>query len=494
MADAPDAARAPAEHELPEDLSAVLDECVVASRAARDDETKRMYRRAVEEFLRRVVATPEVKIDKALIDSYVAEIDHRLSLQIDEILHHPDVQKLESAWRGLKFVVDQTDFRENMKIHILNVSKDELLEDFENSPEIPKSGLYQHIYTAEFGTAGGEPIGAMIANYEFGPGPRDIALMQKVSAVAAMAHCPFVAAAGPEMFGVDDFRELPKLKDLQSIFEGPQYTKWNSFRDTPDSRYFALTMPRFLLRHPYDPDANPVKAFNYSEQVTDDHRKYLWGNASFAFATRLSDSFARSRWTMNCTGPQAGGMVQNLILHQYKTLEGIETKIPTEVLISDRREFELAESGFIGLTMYKNTDKACFFSANSVQKPKTYPDTKEGQRDQTNYKLGTRLPYMMMISRLAHYLKVIQRDNLQTWQSPTKMQTELSDWMRQYAADMDNPTAEVANRRPIRKFNIEVSEVPGEVGFYKVDMQVMPHLKFEGANFTLSLVGKLDKE
>jgi type VI secretion system protein ImpC len=251
-------------------------------------------------------------------------------------------------------------------------------------------------------------------------------------------------------------------------------------------------MPRFLLRHPYDPDANPVKAFNYEEKVVDDHRKYLWGNASFAFATRLADSFATSRWTMNCTGPQAGGMVENLILHQYKTLEGIETKIPTEVLISDRREFELAECGFVGLTMYKNTDKACFFSANSVQKPKTFPGTEEGQRDQTNYKLGTRLPYMMMISRLAHYLKVIQRDNLQTWQTPTKMQTELTEWMRQYAADMDNPTEEVANRRPIRRFNIEVSEVPGEVGFYKVDLQVMPHIKFEGANFTLSLVGKLD--
>ena len=470
----------------------MLDEITVAT-GIKDAEAKRIARRGVEELLANLVSAPVEKIDKALIDAYIAELDHKLSMQVDEILHHEDVQKLESAWRGLKFVVDQTDFRENIKIDILNISKDELLEDFENSPEIPKSGLYQHVYTAEFGQAGGEPFGAMVANYDFGPGPRDIALMQKVSAVASMSHCPFIAAAGAEMFGVDDFQELPKLKDLQSVFDGPQYTKWNSFRESPDAHYLGLTMPRFLLRHPYDPSANPVKAFNYEEQVTDDHKKYLWGNAAFAFATRLTDSFANSRWTMNCTGPQAGGMVENLVLHQYKSLEGIETKIPTEVLISDRREFELAESGFIGMTMYKNTDKACFFSANSVQMPKTFPDTEEGQRDQTNYKLGTRLPYMMMISRLAHYLKVIQRDNLQTWQSPTKMQTELNDWMRQYAADMDNPTAEVANRRPIRKFNIEVAEVPGEVGFYKVDLQVMPHIKFEGANFTLSLVGKLDK-
>jgi type VI secretion system protein ImpC len=474
MADAPEAAQAAA---LPDDVSSLLDEITVAT-GIKDKEAQRVARRGVQELLTNLVAAPVEKIDKALIDAYIAEIDAKLSAQVDEILHHEDVQKLESAWRGLKFVVDQTDFRENIKLDIINISKDELLEDFENSPEIVKSGLYQHIYTAEFGQAGGEPIGAMIANYEFGPGPRDIALMQKVSSVSAMSHCQFIAAAGAEMFGLDNFQDIAKLKDLESIFDGPQYTKWNSFRDSPDSRYFGLTMPRFLLRHPYDPNANPVKAFNYEEKVTDDHSKYLWGNAAFTFATRLTSSFADSRWTSNCTGPQAGG---------------IETKIPTEVLISDRREFELAECGFIGLTMYKNTDKACFFSANSVQKPKSFADTSEGQADQTNYKLGTRLPYMMMISRLAHYLKVIQRDNLQTWQSPTKMQTELTEWMRQYAADMDNPTEAVANRRPIRKFSIDVSEVPGEVGFYKVDLQVMPHIKFEGANFTLSLVGKLEK-
>ena len=490
MADAPQAAQSA--QEMPAEISSLLDEITVAT-GIKDKEAQRVARRGVQELLANLISAPAERIDKALIDAYIAEIDQKLSAQIDEILHNEDLQKLESAWRGLKFVVDQTDFRENIKVDILNVSKDELLDDFENSPEIPKSGLYQHVYTAEFGQAGGEPFGAIVSNYQFGPGPRDVALMQKVSAVGAMAHCPFIASAGPEMFGVDDFRELPKLKDLESVFDGPQYTKWKSFRDSADARYFALCMPRFLLRHPYDPAANPVKAFNYEEKVTDDHAKYLWGNAALAFATRLTASFANSRWTSNCTGPQAGGMVENLILHQYKTMEGIQTKIPTEVLISDRREFELAECGFIGLTMYKNTDKACFFSANSVQKPKSFPDTEEGRRDQTNYKLGTRLTYMMMISRLAHYLKVIQRDNLQTWQSPTKMQTELTEWMRQYAADMDNPTEEVANRRPIRKFSIDVSEVPGEVGFYKVDLKVMPHIKFEGANFTLSLVGKLDK-
>ncbi len=492
MADTPQA-QAAAPEAMSEEMVSLLDDITMAS-GIQDREAQRIARKGVHQLLKNLVTVPGQKIDKALIDAYIAEIDTKLSAQVDEILHHPEVQKLEAAWRSLKFLVDQTNFRENIKIDILNVSKEGLLEDFENAPEITKSGLYKHIYTDEFGQAGGEPFGGMVSNYEFGPGPRDIALMQKVSAVGAMAHCPFIAAAGPEMFGVKDYRELPKLKDMSSIFEGPQYTKWNSFRDSPDARYFGLAMPRFLLRHPYDPDANPVKAFNYEEKVTDSHDKYLWGNAAFAFATRMTASFAESRWTMNCTGPQSGGMVENLILHQYKTMEGLETKIPTEVLVSDRREFELAESGFMALTMYKGTDKACFFSANSVQKPKTFPDTEEGRASSTNYKLGTRLPYMMMISRLAHYLKVIQRDNIQSWQSPTKMQSELTDWMRQYAADMDNPTAEVANRRPIRKFQIKVEEVPGEVGWYKVDLQVMPHIKFEGANFSLSLVGKLDKQ
>ncbi|MBI5865784.1 MAG: type VI secretion system contractile sheath large subunit, partial [Planctomycetes bacterium] len=215
MSESPQSAQAASA--MPEEVSSLLDEITVAT-GIKDVEARRVARRGVEALLAQLVAAPEQKIDKALIDAYIAEIDAKLSAQVDEILHHNDVQKLESAWRGLKFVVDQTDFRENIKIDILNVSKEQLLEDFENSPEIPKSGLYQHIYTAEFGQAGGEPIGAMVANYEFGPGPRDIALMQKISAVAAMSHCPFVAAAGSEMFGVKDFQELPKLKDLESVF------------------------------------------------------------------------------------------------------------------------------------------------------------------------------------------------------------------------------------------------------------------------------------
>ena len=281
------------------------------------------------------------------------------SLQIDEILHHAEVQKLESAWRGLKLLVDRTDFRENIKLELLNVSKEDLLSDFEDAPEIMKSGLYKHVYTAEYGQFGGEPVGAMIGNYEFTAGPQDMKLLQSVAAVAAMAHAPFISAISPKFLGEDSWLTLPNLKDLKSIFEGPQYAKWRSFRESEDARYVGLTAPRFLLRLPYGPDTVSVREFNYNETVTDSHEKYLWGNTAWTFATRLTDSFAKYRWCANIIGPQSGGAVEDLPVHIYKAMGALEQKIPTEVLISERREFELSEEGFISLTMRKGSDNAC---------------------------------------------------------------------------------------------------------------------------------------
>ena len=379
-------------------------------------------------------------------------------------------------------------------MEILNVSKEDLLDDFEDAPEIPKSGLYKLVYTNEYGQFGGQPYAAMVGNYQFGPGPQDIKLLQYIASVASMAHAPFVAAAGPEMFGIDDFTELPRLKDLKSIFEGPQYIKWQSFRESEDSRYVGLTVPRFLLRLPYGPDTQPVKAFNYHEEVTDNHQHYLWGNTAFAFGTRLTDSFAKYRWCANIIGPKGGGAVEDLPLHQYEAMGEIQTKIPTEVLISERREYELAEEGFIALTMRKGSDNACFFSANSVQKPKYFGISKEGKEAELNYKLGTQLPYIFIISRLAHYIKVIQRENIGTWKERVDLERELNNWIRQYVADMDNPAPGVRSRRPLRQAEIKVEDVEGEPGWYRVSMKVRPHFKYMGAFFTLSLVGKLDKE
>ncbi len=474
----------------------ILDEIVTATKLKPVDEAYGVTKKGVETLIAQLLEpgreTP--KVSKAIVDDMIAEIDKKLSSQLDAVLHHPEFQKLESSWRSLKFLVDRTDFRENIKLEIINVSKEDLLEDFEDAPEIPKSGLYKTVYTAEYGQFGGQPYANLIANYEFGPGPQDVKLLQYISSVSAMAHAPFIAAAGPGMFGLDDFNSLPQLKDLKSIFEGPQYTKWQSFRETEDARYVGLTLPRFLLRLPYGPETEPVKAFNYEEDVSASHNEYLWGNAAFTFASRLTDSFAKYRWCANIIGPKGGGTVEDLPLHQYEAMGAVQTKIPTEVLISERREFELAEEGFIALTMRKGSDNAAFFSANSVQKPKNFGISKEGKEAELNYKLGLQMPYMFVINRLAHYLKVIQRENIGTWKERDDLQRELNTWITQYVVNMDNPAPEVRSRRPLRQAQITVEDVEGEPGWYRVGLKVRPHFKYMGAFFTLSLVGKLDKE
>jgi len=256
----------------------------------------------------------------------------------------------------------------------------------------------------------------------------------------------------------------------------------------------ALTLPHFLLRLPYGQDTQPIKSFNYNEDVSDGNDSFLWGNAAFAFASRITDSFAKYRWCANIIGPQGGGAVEDLPMYQYQAMGELQTKIPTEILVSERREFELAEEGFIALTMRKGSDNAAFFSANSVQKPKNFGNSKEGKTAELNYKLGTQLPYTFVISRLAHYIKVIQRENIGTWKERGDLERELNNWIRQYVADQDNPSPGVRSRRPLRQAEITVSDVEGDPGWYRVSLKVRPHFKYMGASFTLSLVGKLDKE
>ncbi|HZF48538.1 MAG TPA: type VI secretion system contractile sheath large subunit [Polyangiaceae bacterium] len=474
----------------------LLDEILAETKMTPGDEGYEVAKRGVQAFIAELIAPKREgeKVDKAFVDALIAEIDQKLSRQIDEIIHHPQFQKLESAWRGLKFVIDRCDFRENIKVELLNCSKEDLLADFEDAPEVPKSGLYKLVYSREYGQFGGKPVGAIVANYEFGPGPQDIALLQKCASVATMSHAPFLAAAGPQFFGLKDFNNLPNLKDLKSLFEGPQYTKWQSFRESEDARYVGLTLPRFLLRLPFGANTVPVKAFNYEEDVVGKHDAYCWGNAAFALATRIADSFAKYRWCPNIIGPQAGGTVENLPLHQYEAMGEIQTKIPTEIMLTERREYELSEEGFIGLTFRKDSDNACFFSANSCQKPKYFGQSEEGRAAELNYRLGTQLPYMFIMCRIAHYLKVLQREQIGTWKERADLEKELNDWIGQYVADQDVVSASVRGRRPLRKAKIIVSEVEGNAGWYKVDMQVRPHFKYMGAFFTLSLVGKLDKD
>jgi len=474
----------------------LLDDIVQATKLKPSDEYYSTTKAGLQAFLEELVKPGRegAKISGNLVDEMISSIDEKLSHQVDAIIHNEDFKKLESSWRSLKFLVDRTDFRENIKIEVMNVSKQDLLDDFEDAPEVPKSGLYRRVYTAEYGQFGGQPYGAMVANYDFGPGPQDIKLLQYVASVAAMSHAPFLAAAGKEFFGIDSWEQLPGLKDLHAIFEMPQYTKWQSFRQSEDARNVGLTMPRFLLRLPYGPDTEPTKTFNYKEDVTSGNDDFCWGNTAFALASRLTDSFAKYRWCANIIGPQAGGAVEDLPLYQFEAMGAIQTKIPTEVLISERREYELAEEGFIALTMRKGSDNAAFFSANSCQKPKFFGTSKEGKEAELNYKLSTQLPYMFVVNRLAHYIKVLQRENIGSWKERQDLERELNKWVSQYVTEMDNPAPDVRSRRPLRMCQIEVSDVEGDPGWYSVSMKMRPHFKYMGASFTLSLVGKLDKE
>ncbi|GAA4497499.1 type VI secretion system contractile sheath large subunit [Pseudaeromonas paramecii] len=474
----------------------LLDEIMAQARISPVDEAYQVAKQGIATLVANILDNGNASepVNKALVDNMIVELDKKLSKQMDAILHASELQALESTWRSLKLLVDRTDFRENIQIQILHATKEELLEDFEFSPEISQSGFYRHVYSSGYGQFGGQPVGAIIGDYALSQSAQDIKLMQYVSAVGAMAHAPFISSVAPTFFGVDSFTQLPAIKDLKSVFEGPAYTKWRSLRESEDARYLGLTAPRFLARLPYDPVENPIKGFNYQEETQQSHENYLWGNTAYLMGTALTDSFAQYRWCPNIIGPQSGGAIKDLPVHVFEAMGQLQAKIPTEVLITDRREYELADEGFITLTMRKDSDNAAFFSANSVQKPKIFPNTKEGREAETNYKLGTQLPYMFIINRLAHYIKVLQREQIGAWKERQDLERELNGWIKQFVADQENPPADVRSRRPLRAAQIRVLDVEGEPGWYQVSMAVRPHFKYMGASFELSLVGRLDKE
>jgi type VI secretion system protein ImpC len=474
----------------------LLDDILAESKMKPSDEGYEIARRGMQAFMQELLAPGKEagKVDRGAVDAMIAEIDQRLSAQLNEILHAPEFQRMESAWRSLRFVVERVNFRENIKMEILSLPKEDLQADLDDSPDLTRSGFYKIVYSNEYGVFGGQPFGVMNLNYDFGPGSQDVEMLRKVAAVASMAHCPVITNASPAFFGDDTFCNVPNLKDLKSLFEGPQYARWRGFCESEDARYVGLCMPRFLLRVPYGEESLPVRSFNFEEDVVDHHERYLWSYASNALLTRIADSFAQYRWSPNIIGPQAGGTVDALPLHTYKAMGEIQSKIPTEILLTERREYELSEQGLIGLTYRKDTDNACFFSANSAQKPKTFANTAEGKQAETNYRLGTQLPYMFIMTRLAHYVKVLQREQLGSWKERGQLERELNAWISQYVADMEDPAPSVRSQRPLRQAEVKVEDVPGQPGWYRCSLRVRPHFKFMGASFTLSLVGKLDKE
>ncbi|KAJ9432730.1 type VI secretion system protein ImpC [Candidatus Pantoea symbiotica] len=430
------------------------------------------------------------KLDKNLLDHHIAELDRQISRQLDAVMHHDEFQKVESAWRGLKSLVDKTDFRQNVKIEVLDVSKDDLRQDFEDAPEIIQSGLYLQTYVAEYDTPGGEPIGAVISAYEFDASAQDIALLRNLSKVAASAHMPFIGSVGPQFFLKESMEEVAAIKDIGNYFDRAEYIKWKSFRDTDDSRYIGLTMPRVLGRLPYGPDTVPVRSFNYIEEVKGpDHDKYLWTNASFAFAANMVQSFISNGWCVQIRGPQAGGAVQDLPIHLYDLGTGNQVKIPSEVMIPETREFEFANLGFIPLSYYKNRDYACFFSANSTQKPAIY-DTADAT---ANSRINARLPYIFLLSRIAHYLKLIQRENIGTTKDRRLLELELNTWVRTLVTEMTDPGDELQSSHPLRDAKVLVEDIEDNPGFFRVKLFAIPHFQVEGMDVNLSLVSQMPK-
>ena len=430
------------------------------------------------------------KLDKHLLDYHISQIDQKISRQLDVVMHNETFQEIESTWRGLKFLVDRTDFRQNVKIELLDVSKEDLRQDFEDAPEISQTGFYRHTYIQEYDTPGGEPIGVTISNYEFDRSSRDIALLRNISKVAASAHMPFVGSVGPKFFGKETMEEVAAIKDIGNYFDRAEYTKWNSFRETDDSRYVGLTLPRVLARLPYGPETVPVRSFNYIEDVKGlDHDRYLWANASYAFAANMAQSFVRNGWCVQIRGPQAGGLVEDLPIHLYDLGTGNQVKIPTEVLIPETREFEFANLGFIPLSFYKNRDYACFFSANSTQKPALY-DTKEAS---ANSRINSRLPYIFLLSRIAHYLKVIQRENIGATKDRRVLELELNKWIGGLVTEMTDPSDEVQASHPLREAKVIVEDIEDNPGFFRVKTFLVPHFQIEGMDINLSMVSQMPK-
>jgi type VI secretion system protein ImpC len=436
------------------------------------------------------LGVPVEKVDKGLLDGLIASLDAKLSEQLDEIMHAQKFQQLESAWRGLKFLVDRTDFRRNVRIEMIDVSKDALRESFEDAPELIQSALYKQVYSGAYDQPGADPYGAMISNYEFENSAQDIALLQEVSKVASSAHCPFIGSVGPKFFGKNSMEDWKKIPDLKAWMETAEYTKWRSFRESEDSRYVGLVFPRFMARLPYGPDSVPVKAFAYKEDVKGpDHEKYLWANASYAFASNMVRSFVSDGWCVQIRGPQAGGTVENLPVHLYDAGRGKQMKIPTEVPIDETTEFTAANLGFIPFSHYQGRDYACFFSANSSQKPAEY-DQKEAT---ANSRINARLPYIFLSSRIAHYLKVIQRENIGTTKDRAKIEKELNDWIKGLIIGMKDPSASQIAQYPLRDAQVKVYDIEENPGFFRVEMMIMPHFQIEGMDISLSLVGKMPK-
>jgi type VI secretion system protein ImpC len=479
--------------EIRQEETGLLNRILEEGRLALDKNQAERAKDMVAEFVQTVMQGQVVvgKNVEATIAARVAQIDKLISTQLNEIMHHEDFQKLEGSWRGLHHLVFESETGTNLKIRVMNVTKQELLKDMERAPEFDQSALFKKIYEEEYGTFGGSPFGALIGDYEFSNHPQDMSLLEKISNVAAAANAPFISAASPQLFGWNTYSELSEVRDLAKIFERTEFAKWRSFRESDDSRYVGLCLPRTLMRLPYGSETVPTESFRFEEDVDGkDHHKYLWGNAAYSFGTRLTEAFANYQWCVAIRGVEGGGLVQGLPTHTFKTDEGeVALKCPTEIAITDRREKEFSDLGFIPLVHCKNTDYAAFFGAQSCNKAKKY----DSDSANANARLSAQLPNIFAVSRFAHYLKAMMRDKVGSFMSRPDCERFLNQWITNYVTPDDTASQATKAQYPLRDAAIEVVDVPGKPGVYKAVAYLKPHFQLDEISVSLRMVAELPK-
>ncbi|WP_411832387.1 type VI secretion system contractile sheath large subunit [Pseudoxanthomonas mexicana] len=470
----------------------LLDQIVEKSKVAKSDAEHRRAKDIISELAKEVMEGTVVVSDSLglTLDARIAEIDRIISEQLSAVMHASPFQQLESSWRGLHYLCQQTSTSPMMKIKVFNSPRKDLVRDFRSAIDFDQSALFKKVYEEEFGTFGGAPFGALIGDYYIGRQPEDMYFVEQMSHVAAAAHAPFIAAAAEDMFGLESFTELGRPRDLAKVFDTVEYAKWKSFRDSEDSRYVGLALPRFLGRLPYNPkDGTTVEGFNFVEEVdAADHGRYLWCNTAYAMGARLTSAFEDYGWCAAIRGVEGGGLVEDLPTHTFRTDDGeIALKCPTEVAITDRREKELSDLGFIPLVHCKNTDYAAFFGAQSAQKPKKYNTDSAN----ANAILSAQLQYIFAVSRIAHYLKAMMREKIGSFASAGNVEDFLNGWVAQYVLLDDNAGQEAKAQYPLREASIQVSEVPGKPGVYRAVAFIRPHFQLDELSVSLRLVAEL---
>ncbi|MBZ8142379.1 type VI secretion system contractile sheath large subunit [Rubrivivax gelatinosus] len=472
--------------------SGLLDHIVRDSRVARTDAEHRRACDLIAELVHEVMAGTVVVSDNlsVALDARIAEIDELISAQLSEVMHHPRFQRLEASWTGLHYLCQHSSTGATLKIKMLDATRQELVRDFSTAIDFDQSALFKKVYEEEFGSFGGAPFGTLIGDYEIGRGAEDLYLVEQMSHVAAAAHAPFIAAASAELFGLDDFTAMSRPRDLAKVFDTVEYTKWKSLRESEDARYVGLVLPRFLGRLPYDTrHGTTVEGFSFVERVDgSDHSRYLWVNAAYALAARLSAAFESYGWCAAIRGVEGGGLVEDLPTHGFRTDDGEHAlKCPTEIAITDRREKELSDLGFVPLVHCKNTDYAAFFAVQSVHKPRRY----DSDAANANAALAAQLQYVFSVCRIAHYLKAMMRDKVGSFASAANVEEFLNRWIRQYVVEDDNATQETKAAYPLREAAVQVSEIPGRAGAYRAVAFVRPHFQLDELSVSLRLVAEL---